>query len=168
MPTPPESPRRKEMRVALRALINQVIPVKQPSIPPGMIPAIHFSPMDLDLDVESSSGPIFFAPYPATLFPDPDDNYDRAMETKYTDFDSISLDFRDPMTSARAIDHYLLSYASYCSMTKYCKPEDDSWSTVSLEEVPFVGLYQYNYPEYGSTGVLQVRDGSSTHLKAFI
>lgn len=106
MTAPRQSPKRKEIRVSLHAVMNRVADLDQHSLSEGAIPRIMFSSMILD--EKSQSRPIFFAPYPAASIQIPDDNLE------YWDFELLEGNWRTPIKCARAIYQYLGYYTILC------------------------------------------------------
>ncbi|OOF92144.1 hypothetical protein ASPCADRAFT_9008 [Aspergillus carbonarius ITEM 5010] len=66
----------------------------------------------------------------------------------------------------------MADYVSYYVFTCACHSKDKildrMWSSVSIGEVPFVGLIEYDFPEYASLHAIQVNEGSYPHLKALL
>ena len=125
-----ESPRRKELRMALRQITNRVTGFQQHSLSQGDIPEVNVSISPMVLDTNSNSRPIFFAPYTNTSLLYPDDAFDRLMETEYDDFDSFEPELRKPMNCARVIEDYFSYYITYYLSCRKLNEDDIPWLPV--------------------------------------
>ncbi|KNG85848.1 hypothetical protein ANOM_003987 [Aspergillus nomiae NRRL 13137] len=162
-----ESSHHKELRDALRAIKKDVEGLETYQLDYSQLKThqIYASPMDLD---ESSSvKPRFFRPCDASLLIHPDATYDQTWSA-YSEFDSIDPSFRRPINCARWVMSY---FSSYIVASAICSKDfilDELWSGVSTSDEPWRGLWEDEYPEYGTIKAHQVKDRSSPHMKAML
>lgn len=114
---------------------------------------------------------------------------DREYEIEYSDFEATEEHWGTPRICARVIDLYFGYYFQYYALPKRYTDDDIQWSQVrfvlislppqsplrtclnraiSIGDPPFLGLYQYKYPEFGLTEAKQEKSGRFPHLKAMI
>lgn len=105
------------MRKALRSIERHITGLKPyHQIAPSEIDQIRLMPMVLGEN--SKDGPTFFTPLDESFLELPDDKFDQKWGKEYDTYDSLGGEFRDPMTCARATDHYWSSYLSKYSYRK--------------------------------------------------
>ncbi|KAE8348504.1 hypothetical protein BDV28DRAFT_88592 [Aspergillus coremiiformis] len=160
-----ESQKHKEIRATLRALEKCFNSLETHRFDYSYLLGYRVIVLPMDLD-GSKTGPKFFTPCPASLLLDPDDEYDRE-RTPYDDFDSVKSFYRRPIDCA----WNMISYCSYYVFASDLNSKDNihgKWSSISIGDKPFTGLFEYNSPEYGATKAVEVKDGSCPHVKAMI
>jgi hypothetical protein len=72
----------------------------------------------------------FLHPIPSHLLPDPDDSFDRLIETEYCDFNSVPEDLREPKCCACATIIYFSLYTSSHIHNGHYHDEDIPWSGI--------------------------------------
>ncbi|EAU30328.1 predicted protein [Aspergillus terreus NIH2624] len=135
------SPKRRELRAALRAVTNHVASLDAHAFDSSEGEAHHIKILPMDLDGKAAPRPTFFTPYPASLLLNPDDDYDRD-RSGFLDFDSLPAIHRKPIDCGRNME--------------------------DLGDAPFVALDRYTFPEYITAKAYQVKDGPYPHAKAMI
>ncbi|PWY85819.1 hypothetical protein BO94DRAFT_597969 [Aspergillus sclerotioniger CBS 115572] len=161
-----ESPKRQELRAVLRAVTNHVASLEAHEYDSNQLEKhkIQLLPMDLN-----DSKPTFFTPCLSSLLLNPDEDYEQERPPGYYDFDSIDPISRRPIDCARNMINYFSYYVFACACHSKDKILDRVWSGKnSIGDVPFVGLIEYNFPEYACLHAIQVKEGSYPHLKALL
>ncbi|KAB8253983.1 hypothetical protein BDV32DRAFT_157361 [Aspergillus pseudonomiae] len=138
----PESPKRRQLRKALRALTNHVAGLKEHEFGVNQAKAQNIHILPMDLDQQSPSRPTFFASRPI---------------------------FREPRDGARNILEYFHHYVCACALFSKDWVLNEPWCPVSLGDVPFVNLNDdHSSPEFVTSNACQVKDGPYPHLKAMV
>ncbi|KKK25202.1 hypothetical protein ARAM_001053 [Aspergillus rambellii] len=164
MPSP-ESQKHKELRGALRALAKHFNSLETHQFDYSHLKTHKVDVLPMDLD-NSKTRPKFFTPCAASLLMNPDYEYDRTRRT-YCDFDLVSPIRRLPMDCARN----MISYFSYYIFASDLQSNDyihGKWSSISVDDTPFTGLFDHASPEYGTPTAAEYTDHSCTHMKAMI
>ncbi|GAB1201274.1 hypothetical protein APSETT444_010664 [Aspergillus pseudonomiae] len=164
----PESPKRRQLRKALRALTNHVAGLKEHEFGVNQAKAQNIHILPMDLDQQSPSRPTFFASRSPDLLFSPDDSYDQRTPPGFHNFDSIPPEFRDPRHGARNILNYFNHYVYACALFSKDWVLEEPWCPVSIGDVPFVDLSDHGSPEYVTSNASQVKDGPYPHLKAMV
>ncbi|KKK12770.1 hypothetical protein P175DRAFT_0431385 [Aspergillus ochraceoroseus IBT 24754] len=164
MPSP-ESQKHKELRGALRALAKHFNSLETHQFDYSHLKTHKVDVLPMDLD-NSKTRPKFFTPCAASLLMNPDYEYDRTRRT-YCDFDLVSPIRRLPIDCARN----MISYFSYYIFASNLQSNDyihGKWSSISVDDTPFTGLFDHASPEYGTPTAAEYTDYSCTHIKAMI
>ncbi|KAE8406801.1 hypothetical protein BDV37DRAFT_242029 [Aspergillus pseudonomiae] len=164
----PESPKRRQLRKALRALTNHVAGLKEHEFDVNQAKAQNIHILPMDLDQQSPSRPTFFASRSPDLLFSPDDSYDHRTPPGFCNLDSIPRKFREPRDGARNILEYFHHYVYACALFSKDWVLNEPWCPVSLGDVPFVNLNDHSSPEFVTSNACQVKDGPYPHLKAMV
>ncbi|KAG2412941.1 hypothetical protein HFD88_010500 [Aspergillus terreus] len=163
----PESPKRRELRAALRAVTNHVASLDSHEFDSSQGKAHHIKILPMDLDERSNALPTFFKQCPASFLLDPNDDYDRD-RSGFFDFDSLPAIHRKPIDCGRNMEEYFSHYVYACALPRRDRALDGLWSPVSLGDAPFVALDRYTFSEYITAKAYQVKNGPYPHAKAMI
>jgi hypothetical protein len=125
----PESPKRRELRAALRAVTNHVASLDAHAFDSSEGEAHHIKILPMDLDGKAAPRPTFFTPYPASLLLNPDDDYDRD-RSGFLDFDSLPAIHRKPIDCGRNMEEYFSHYVYACALLRRDRALDGLWSPV--------------------------------------
>ncbi|PTU24451.1 hypothetical protein P175DRAFT_0553730 [Aspergillus ochraceoroseus IBT 24754] len=159
----PEPQKHKELRVALRALAKHFNSLETHQFNHSYLKTHKVDVLSMDLD-NTKTMPKFFTPCAASLLINPDYEYDRD-RMMYQDFDSVSPIYRLPINCTRN----MISYFSYYIFASDLHSNDyGRWSSISIDDEPFTGLYDYQSPGYGTPTAAEFTDGSCPHVKAMI
>lgn len=127
----PESPKRRELRAALRAVTIHVASLDAHAFDSSEGEAHHIKILPMDLDGKAAPSPTFFTPYPASLLLNPDDDYDRRLTPGYREFDpSLPPNHRKPIDCARNMVEYFVRYFGACSKLRQDVVLYGPWSDV--------------------------------------
>ncbi|GKZ33997.1 hypothetical protein AbraIFM66950_004128 [Aspergillus brasiliensis] len=166
MPSP-ETPHHREVRHALREVNRDIEGLQAHRLDYSQLPKYKICLSSMSLDETSSDRPGFFTPCSASMLLDPDDEYDRE-RSAYPDHDSWGPDFGRPINCARFVISYVSQYVTNCAIQSRDFILDKIWSPVSTSDEPFRGLWQDQYPEFGTVRAEQVQDRSKPHMKGML
>ncbi|GKZ81449.1 hypothetical protein AnigIFM56816_005970 [Aspergillus niger] len=166
MPSP-ETLHHREVRHALREVNKDIENLQAHRLDYSQLTKYKICLSYMDLDESSNNKPIFFKPCSASLLLNPDDNYDRE-RSAYPDYASWGPDFGRPINCARFVISYITQYTINNALQSRDLIPDNIWTPVSTSDEPFRGLWQDEYPEFGTVRAEQVQDHSKPHMKGML
>ncbi|KAK2812587.1 hypothetical protein FQN50_001231 [Emmonsiellopsis sp. PD_5] len=149
------------MRHALRRIALRIKDLAVNEFSPEQLNSLNIHVDPMILDETSPRKPSFFAPYPAHLVPDPDEE---ALGGTYNGIEDEMEPFTRPANRAYEINRHLSHYIYHCSL--FCEEGRTPWTAKCVGDYPFQGLYKYAEPAYGCYRITDLDDPTYPHVKA--